>query len=150
MVSAFCSWICSHYFILSVGRKWGFVHPQSQECLLLWVPPTPLPLWGKEQWCCTECRQPQKWVCIAKSRRIKRIYALRCTDFYFPPSYFLPLLALGCVWSTLGAFLSPCAHSSRTGRDNQSHLNSARWKSPMSASHGFTSKCLGSDSRLVP
>lgn len=109
--------------------------------LLLWIPP--LPLWGKEQWCCTECRQPKKWVSIAKSRRIKRIHALRYMDFYFPP-----VISYLCLpWGVFGAFLSPCDR--RTGRDNHSHLNSARCKSPMSASHDFTSQYLGSDSRLV-
>lgn len=147
MLSAVCSWVCSHCFILEVSRRWGFVHSQSQECLC--CSGFHQHLSHREEWssdAALNAGSSRKWISLGKRRWIKRIYALRCMDFYFPPSYFLPLLSLGCVWSTLSAFLSPFVH--RTGRHNHSHLNSARWKC-VSASHDFTSKCLGSNSRLV-
>lgn len=111
--------------------------------LLLWIPPAPLPLRGVEEWCCS-----RKQISLGKRRWIKRIYAFRCLDFYSPPQLFLTFVCTGVCLEHSQCILEPLC-SQHQNRHNHSHLNSARWKSPVSASHDFTSKCLGYDSRPV-
>lgn len=101
--------------------RWGFVHPQSQEGLC--CSGFQQLLSHCEEWssdAALNAGSSRKPISLGKRRWIKRIYALRCMDFYFPPQLLLTFAWTGVCLEHSWCVLEPlCSQQQNRQRQPQ-------------------------------